>query len=235
MKSNMLTKFVLMLIALMFSLQSNLFLHAKEEEKAVITGNNMEFRHKGMLTIYKDGVLMKKGKSWLKASEAIYNEETEEIIIEGNIRIFFVQEEGDVIEAFGSSARYDRSSQQGTLYGFPKAIIRGSGEDADALFLYADEIKFYEKKGYVKALGNVYLANSNMDIWSDRAEYDQKKEVVVMTGDKPLIVMIDDSGVNYFNSDKITILLNTETLLLDRSVEGIVWGGKKSASSGKIK
>lgn len=208
------------------------FAHSKDT--VTIEGESMEFRNKGMLTVYRNGVLIRKGGNWLKALEAVANEDTGELLIEGDITARYTTEKGDVVKIGASAARYNRDYSRGVLYGDPFIIVENKERPDGNIKMRAEKIEMREDEGLIKAEGNVYMSNPTIDIWSEKASYNQETGIMTLEGGNPFIVSIEDGVVNYHRSDEITILTDEGKIIFNNKVRSIVWG-RKDASGKKSK
>lgn len=200
-----------------------------------IKGESMEFRSKGLLTVYRNGVVIRRGSDWVKAREAVSNEKTGEILIEGKITAYYLSEKGDVIRATASRARYNKEHNRGVLYGNPEITVENAEKGDGNLKISADIIEMDERKGLMEAGGGVHLSNVTMDVWSERAVYEQEEGKIVFTGGDPFIVSIEDGVLDYYQSETITVLTEEQTVIFNNRVKNLVWGGSKDAAGKRTK
>jgi lipopolysaccharide assembly outer membrane protein LptD (OstA) len=202
----------------------------------------LEFRQKGQLTIYRNGVLVKKGEDWMKASEAVSNENTGEIILDGAITAYYLTDTHDEVFLRARSARYNKNTRTGLLYGDAKAIMKHSSNEGrlDIATIYADKVYIDEKHGTFEARSRVYITNAEADMWADRAVYNRTVKTLTISEGAPFIAILDrqdnsSGGVSIYESDRITVLTESKEIIFDGRVKNIVWGSMPNAGSKKPK
>jgi lipopolysaccharide export system protein LptA len=211
-------------LVLVFLLAGSVFC---EKDTIEITGETMEFRNKGTLTLYKDGVKITGDGYRVNAREAVADEKSGDVMIEGNIVAYYENAKGDKLKASAYGTRYNRNSRIGVLYGNPKMEIQSKEKEGEKVMVYADRITIYEKSDRVEAAGNVYVSNYALDVWADTGVYDQSLRELLLTGTNPFVAMVGEGSLDYFNSEKILVSIAGEKLSFDNNVKSILWGSLK--------
>ena len=155
------------------------------DEPVRIKGRKTELRNKGVLAVYTDGVEVIRGKSSLNARRAAANEETSQVLADGDVRGRYFAENGDMVEFESASVRYDKNKSTGFLYGGIKATLKPAEDPENIYYLESDEIVVYEDKGVIEALKNVYLSGREMDVWAQKALYDSDKNLSLIHISEP--------------------------------------------------
>lgn len=196
--------------SLCFSVLS--FADVLTSKKTVISGEEMEIRHYGDITVSRGNSKAVSGKNTITADKMTYNKKEETVDASGNVKLFSFTDDGEPVKAYGEFALYNMPLGKGRLWGkntFAEYFMKDSQKP---LFLKAEEIEFDRNLETLSARHNVEIAASSGTIVSDNAVYDRKTASVVMVKDKrrPLADVYYDGRSGVYEADKM-VFYNSAT------------------------
>jgi len=206
------------------------------DDRVIIRGATMEFRHEGAVTVYADGVVVRTGGNRLSAREAVVNDRTREVMIEGEVAISWAGTGAERIRILARRARYDRDTGRGIITGSPVLYVVDESSGAAAeMDMRADVMELDDPARRVHARGGVYISTPYFDAWSDAAEYDAAAGTLVLRGGPPALVYAADDVFSFFESDEITVYIATERVAFYSRARASVWGAADHAAGGTLK
>jgi lipopolysaccharide transport protein LptA len=188
-------------------------------KKVTITGDSMELRDKGAVTVFSGGVKLLRDSSMLLGDTMVYHKKTGAAEITGNVMLRFRSESGDTVMAKADNGTYSEQERVGRLWGHPQ-IVRTSNDEAGQVNVYAREVDFNEATGNMKASGDVHIVQYQTEAWSQEAQFEQQAKHVVLSGDRPVMTRKDSDAWGEYEADAIDIFYADKKVILNGSVRG---------------
>jgi len=195
-------------------------------EKVVITGETMELKDDGDITVFRGGVKLQKGASTLLGDEMQYDKQKGFVEIDGNVLVRFRSEKNETVYAKGDAAEYHEHAGAGHIWGKPE-IIRTAGDEMGQINLYAKDLYFNEGKEEIRATGGVHIIQHQTESRSQEALFKNKEDVLILSGKKPVLLRKDSESMGEYHGDTITILYKEEKIILRNNVRGWIRLAKK--------
>lgn len=188
-------------------------------DKVIITGDTMELKDHGNITLFKGGVKLVHGNSILLGETMRYDKIKSRIDINGNVLLRFRGEEAETILAKAQEAVYFEQEGKGHMWGNAE-IIRTGKDETGQVNLYAKDLYFDETKEEVRASGDVHIIQSDTEARSDEALLKYPEHTVILTGGNPVFFRRDTESMGEYRGDTIIIKYKQKRIILDKSVRG---------------
>lgn len=207
-ESNLLIKtfsFMFLSAILFFNSGGISFAEKMMSEKTIITGEEMEIRKSGDITISRGSSKAVNGRNTIEADEMTYDKKKETVDASGNVKLFSKTDDGEPVKAYGDFALYNLRSEKGRLWG-KKAFVEYFMKQSDSpLKLNAKEIYLDKNLETLSAYDNVEVITTSGTITSDNAVFDKKDYSVLMVKDKkrPVADVYYDGRRGLYESDKM--------------------------------
>lgn len=214
---------ILLFFLSIFSFSFNSFA-AEKKEKTEITGDKMEIKNKGKVSVFKGNAKVVRGNYNITANEMKYYKDKNEIDAKGKVNFFVKNDDGSIIKAKSSKAKYNTKNMSGKMWsGKPKVeyFVKGS---TDSIVLYMDKLFLRENFASAKAVGHVKIISSSGTITSDNALLKKNENSLFMTKEKnkPNVNVWQKGKKANFKADEISLLYNDKTVKMNKNVEGKV-------------
>ncbi|MDR2066779.1 MAG: hypothetical protein LBP57_02955 [Endomicrobium sp.] len=173
-------------------------------EKTVITGDTMEIKNAGKVTISKGHSVAVNEYSIVNADEMSYDKEKSLISAKGSVKLFSKTQELEPVEVYGNYSNYNPKTQKGKVWG--NALIKYLVNNSTApLVLRAKEIYVDKSKQTLDARNNVVVTTSSGTIYADNGNFDKKTLRVVFKKDKkkPLAHVLSDGKKGVYEADEM--------------------------------
>jgi len=174
--------------------------------KTVITGEEMEIRRSGDITISRGNSKAVNGRNTIKADVMTYDKKNDAVDASGNVKLFSKTDDGEPLKAFGDFADYNLKSEKGKLWG-KKSYIEYFMKNSEApLKLNAKEIYLDKNIETLSAYKNVEIITASGTITSDNAVFDKKTYSVFMEKDqkRPVADVYYDGRNGIYEADAMT-------------------------------
>lgn len=216
--------FLILLFLSLISLFSFNSFAVEKKEKTEITGDEMIIKSKGKVSVFKGNAKVVRGNYNITADEMKYYKDTEEIDAKGKVKFYVKNEDGSIIKANSSKAKYNVKNMSGKMWaGKPKVeyFVKGS---TNTVILYMDKLYLRDNFESAKAVGHVKIISSSGTITSDNAVLRKNEKSLFMTKEKnkPNVNVWQKGKTANFKADEISLLYNERTVKMDKNVEGKV-------------
>lgn len=131
----------------------------------------------------------------LSADWALYRHESKDWKAKGNVVLRKTLAGGDAIEARGAAARYDETSQNGSLEPaagervlFTRAPAQGEPDRGEGGRL--DWVADRE----ATLVGRARVWGPRLELWADSARYERPSRVLFLRGGRPVLRKVDEDG-----------------------------------------
>jgi lipopolysaccharide assembly outer membrane protein LptD (OstA) len=172
--------------------------------KTVITGDTMEIKKTGKITVSKGHSVAINEDTIVSAEEMSYDKEKSLISANGNMKLFSKTQDLEPIEISGQYSTYNQDIQKGKVWGnvLLKYFINNS---TSPLVLRAKEIYIDRNKQVLDALNDVVVITSSGTIYADNGSFDRKALIAVFKKDKkkPVVHMLNDGQDGKYEANKI--------------------------------
>jgi lipopolysaccharide export system protein LptA len=190
----------------------------------VITGDVMEIRKGGDITVSRGNSKAVNGKNVIEAREMVYNKKKSLLSAKGAVKLFSKSDENEPLEAYGGFASYDTSRQKGKLWGDEAEIKYYMNSSSAPLVLKAAEIYVDRSIETLSAYKDVRVVTSSGTIYSDNAVFYKKDGSVVMEKEqkRPLADVVYDGRKGVYEADKMVFYNSDENkkILMSGKVSG---------------
>jgi lipopolysaccharide export system protein LptA len=195
-----------------------------KEPKTIITGDQMEILQGGQKLIFTGNSRVSRGESVLNADQMIQDKKNNRIEAAGKVNFRSYTQEREAVFGRSEKAIYSPESGQGELWGGRPKIIYNVKNSTGPIELEADRINFDQKKEDIFASGNVEIVSSSVSAYSPSAQFNQNEKQVVLTGQKPqpLIVYRGEDRKGKYRADRITMVMDSHTVVLEGNVSGVI-------------
>ncbi len=194
--------------------------------KTVITGDEMNIKKSGDVTVSKGNSKAVNGRNTIESHEMTYDKKLSMVSAAGDVRLSSKTDEGEPVKAYGDFAEYHINTEKGKLWG-EKSIVKYFMKDSvEPLLLNAKEIYLDKNLETLSAYKDVEVITSSGTIYSDNAVFDKKTDSVVMVKDekRPTADVIYDGRKGYYEADKM-IFHNSDDnkkIIMNGNVTGII-------------
>jgi len=195
-----------------------------KEPKTVVTGDQMEILQSGDKIIFTGNSRVSRGESVLNADQLIQDKKNNRIEAAGKVNFRSYTQERETVFGRSDKAIYSPESGQGELWGGRPKIIYNVKNSTGPVEVEADRINFDQKKEDIFASGNVEIVSSSMSAYAPSAQFRQNEKQVVLTGQKPqpLIVYRGEDQQGKYRADRITMIMDSHTVVLEGNVTGVI-------------
>jgi len=172
--------------------------------KTFITGDEMEIKDKGELTVLKGNSKVVKDEDAIVSDKIIYNKNKSSVSASGNVGFLTKTKNNEVIEIRGNFADYNMKKGAGKLWG--NVVLRYFMRNLAApVILCAQEIYIDKDMRTLKAYGNVELTTSDGKVYSDNIVFSQEKPCAVFKKDKkrPTVYVFHSGNKSVYEADEI--------------------------------
>jgi lipopolysaccharide export system protein LptA len=200
------------------------FAEGFSSKKTVITGDEMEIRRSGDITISRGNSKAVNGKNTIEAYKMTYDKTKELVNASGNVKLFSKTDENELVKAYGDFASYDLKGEKGKLWG-KKTFVEYFMKDSQMpLMLNAKEIYLDKNLEMLSAYKDVEIITSSGTIVSDNAVFYKKTSSVVTVKDKkrPVADVYYDGRKGLYEADKMTFYNSDDNkkILMNGKVTG---------------
>ncbi len=195
---------------------------AEQKEKTEITGDKMEIKNKGKVSVFKGNAKVVRGNYNITADEMKYYKDKDEIDAKGKVKFYVKNNDGSIIKAKSSKAKYNTKNMSGKMWaGKPMVeyFVKGS---TNTVVLYMDKLYLRENFESAKAVGHVKIISSSGTITADNAVLNKNKNSLFLTKEKnkPNVDVWQKGKKANFKADEISLLYNDKTIKMNKNVEG---------------
>jgi lipopolysaccharide export system protein LptA len=177
--------------------------------RVVITGDRMEIKNKGEVTIFKGNSKISSDLNTITASNVIYNKSKYVVSAYGDVRFLSnLKDNKKTIEGYGNFARYDMNGKKGKIWG--DAILKlkhfANNSNLTTITICAREVYIDDNLKTLKACNDVEVVTSYGKVYSDNAVFSQKEDLyTVFEKDKkrPVANIFHDGGKGVYKADKM--------------------------------
>lgn len=211
-------------IITIFVLTSSFVYADEQKQKTEITGSKMIVKDKGQVACFKGNANIKRGNYNIRSNEMIYYKNTNDIDAQGDVRFLVKNEDGSVIRAKASNAKYNTNLLNGKMWGDSPVVEYELKNSTDTIYLYMDTLYLNDNFESVEAIDNVKIISSSGTITADNALLKKSENSLFMQKDKnkPQVNVWQDDKKAEFKADEISLLYNEKTVKMNKNVEGKV-------------
>jgi lipopolysaccharide assembly outer membrane protein LptD (OstA) len=193
-------------------------------KKTIITGDEMEIRRSGDITISRGNSKAVNGRNTIEAHKMTYDKKKEFVDASGNVKLFSKTDEGEPIKAYGEFASYDLKSEKGKLWGKKTFVEYFMKDSKSPLLLNAKEVELDKNLETLSAYKDVEIITTSGTIVSDNAVFDKKSSSIVTVKDekRPVADVYYDGRKGLYEADKM-IFYNSDKnkkIVMNGSVTG---------------
>jgi lipopolysaccharide export system protein LptA len=203
-ESSLIKAFSVLLVLFCFFILS--FAQGITSGKTVITGDEMEIRKAGDITISRGRSKAVNGRNTIEADVMTYDKKKDIVDASGKVKLFSKTEEDEPVKAYGDFASYNLREEKGKLWG-KKTYVEYFMKNSDKpLMLNAKEIKLDRNLETLSAYKNVEIITSSGTIVSDNAVFKKKASSVVVVKDekRPVADVYYDGRNGLYEADTMT-------------------------------
>ena len=202
---------------------------SKPAAEATITSDELEMRDNGEETFFRGHVILKEDPYLLHADQMIRTKRTGIVTAHGHLKGTWLSEKGEKVAAFGDDGRYEPDLPKTELWGGKPEMIRwATAADTEPVHIVADHFEALHAEHEFYALGHVVITQKPKILTrSDKANFDQKAQIIHLYGPTRVFVHIADAkGAGDFTGDKGWMTLAPRTAHMEGHVIGHVDPGK---------
>ena len=163
-----------------------------------------------------------KGPSALSSDWALFRHDEQIWQARGHVRVRHVLESGDRIEASGEVSEFDQKTEQGHLLGAPGGLVsfrrfptsEGGTDEGSAVRLD------WHGQATARLSGQVKLWGPRLELWGDRADYDDAAGTVTVVGSRPVVRLLQGDWTGAVQGDTVTAREKPESLWADGKTRG---------------
>lgn len=194
--------------------------------RVIITGDKMEIKNKGEVTIFKGNSKISSDLNTITASNVIYNKSKSVVSAYGDVR-FLSNLKGNkkTIEGYGNFARYDMNEKKGKIWGDTILKLKHftNNSNLPPTTICAHEVYIDDNLKTLKACNDVEVVNSYGKVYSDNAVFSQKENlhtVFEKNKKRPVANIFHDGGKGVYEADKIVFCYsNKKRVIMSGLVE----------------
>ncbi|AKL97462.1 conserved exported protein of unknown function [Endomicrobium proavitum] len=180
----------------------------KISQQTVITGDSMEVRRSGDVTVSKGNSKAVNGNNVITSDNMIYNKKNSLLEASGRVKIVSVVNTKEPLEAYSSFAEYDINTEKGKLWGAKTNVKYFLSGSSAPVVLKAQEIYFNGGLETLSAFKDVEIITSSGTIFSDKAVYNKKDDTITMEKDgeslkRPTADIYYDGRKAFYEADKM--------------------------------
>lgn len=174
-------------------------------DRTVITGDEMEIRRSGDITISRGSSKAVNGRNTIEADKMTYDKTKGIVDASGRVKLFSSTNDAEPVKAYGDFASYDLRNETGKLWGKKTFVEYFMKDSQTPLLLNAKEIDLDRNLETLSAYKNVEIMTTSGTITSDNAVFDRKTYSVVMVKDekRPLADVYYDGRNGLYEADKM--------------------------------
>ncbi|MFQ3675067.1 MAG: hypothetical protein SNJ64_00815 [Endomicrobiia bacterium] len=181
------------------------YLHSVQQQIKKIVADITEYNRKDRLIKFSNNVKIELKNGKIFCDRAVYNENNKNISCESNVYAIMVStEDNSSIEIFSSFARYRQAEMELEFYGDPYAVYKSS-DGVQKNILKANKFLLEEKKDKIVCKENVWLKNSDGEIFCNIAEYFISEKIIYMN----YVPLVAPNNKVIFNSKKEKLNIKT--------------------------
>jgi lipopolysaccharide export system protein LptA len=194
------------------------------EPKTVITGDQMEILQNGKKVVFSGNSRVRRGESTLNADQLVQDKANNRIEAAGRIGFRGYTRDRELVVGRSEKAIYNPDSGQGELWEGRPQIVYHVKNSTGPVEVEADRIRFDQAREEIAANGNVDIVSSSATAHAPAALFRQQEKRVILTGQKPqpLLVYRGEDQKGTYRADRITMLIDSHTVVLEGNVSGIV-------------
>ncbi|MDR1523509.1 MAG: hypothetical protein LBS29_06150 [Endomicrobium sp.] len=196
------TKFNILIVA--FCFYEGICFADQLSAKTVITGDTMEIKNEGKVTISKGHSVAINKNSVVNADEMSYDKEKSLILAKGNVKLFSKTQDLESVEVYGQYSNYNPNIQKGKIWGnvLVKYFVNNS---TSPLVLRAKEIYIDKNKQVLDARNDVVVITSSGTIHADNGRFDKKTLGTIFKKDnkKPVAHVLNDGKEETYEADEM--------------------------------
>jgi lipopolysaccharide export system protein LptA len=202
---------------------------SKPTSEATITSDELEMRNNGEKTYFRGHVILTEDPYLLDADEMIRTKQTGIVTAHGHLKGTWLSEKGEKVNAFGEDGQYEPAVPKTELWGGKPELIRWeTAADTTPVHIVADRFEALHTDRQFYALGHVVITQAPKILTrSDKANYDQKAQIIHLYGPTRVFVHIADAkGTGDFTGEKAWMTLAPKTAHMEGHVIGHVDPGQ---------
>ncbi|MBI3291214.1 MAG: hypothetical protein HYZ73_00135 [Elusimicrobia bacterium] len=208
------------------------------EERAVITGDQLQLQELGQVAVFIGHVRMTHGKTVMTANRMMQEKATGLIQAEGEVHLLSYlepsgqggagsakgQEQEEVVNAYGDFGRYDQGLKHGRLWGQAWLTQEQPGKPDTRMKMAAKTIELWrpERQLHGQEAVRIETQDQGHDTWAtaDQAIYYQEDRRVVLTGGPPVVFQETSDGSHLGRADLVTLWPDTRKVLFVGHMRG---------------
>ncbi|MDR0723748.1 MAG: hypothetical protein LBF23_00995 [Endomicrobium sp.] len=173
-------------------------------EKTVITGDTMEIKNAGKLTVSKGHSVAINENTIINADEMSYDKENSLISAKGNVKLLSKTKKLEPIEVYGKYSNYNPNTQKGKICGdvLIKYFVNNS---TSPLLLCAKEVYVDKNSQTLNACNDVVVVTSSGTIYADNGSFDKKTSGIIFKKDKkrPVAHVLSSGNKGKYEADEM--------------------------------
>jgi len=221
-KINFKISFILFIIIFFALMKINA---SEENEKTIITGNEIQIINGGEKVIYSGNSKAVKGDNVLKADKIIQDRSTKMLDAQGSVDFSMYTQDKEQVVGKSENAEFNNKTGKGRLWNGRPKMKYFTKTSTGPVELEAENIDFDQKKNEIFAKGNVIVISSSATAYSPQALFKQRDKQIYLTGDKvqPRVIFIDNDKKGDYYADKITVYTDKKKMYFDNNVSGKIF------------
>jgi lipopolysaccharide export system protein LptA len=197
--------------------------------EATITSDELEIRNNGEQTYFHGHVVLKEDPYLLNADQMVRTKATGVVTASGHLDGTWLSGKGEKVKAYGNEGRYDPQPPTTELWGGTPELVRWeTAADTTPVHVVADRFIAEHDQRQFFAMGHVVITQKPKVLArSDKANYDQKEQIIHLYGPTRIFVHIADAkGAGDFTAEKGWVTLEPKTAHMAGHVVGHVDPGQ---------
>ena len=199
---------------------------AFSSDKTVITGEEMEIRKSGEVTVSRGNSKAVNGKSIIESDTMTYNKTSRVVDASGNVKLYSETDDNEPVNAYGDFAEYSLESDKGKLWGKKSLVKYFMKSSEKPLVLNAKKINLDRNLEMLSAYENVVIVTSSGTITADNAVFDKKTDSVLMVKDekRPVADVAFDGRKGLYEADEM-VFFNADDkkkIVMTGTVTGVI-------------
>jgi lipopolysaccharide assembly outer membrane protein LptD (OstA) len=193
--------------------------------KTIITGNEMEVRKAGEITILKGNSKAVTDGNVMIASKMIYDKKNSILSAFDNVTLISKMQNGERLEVSGNSAHYYINDKKGKFWGdntVGKYFVQNSSS-TPSITLHAQEIYIDRNLETLNACDNVTIETSSGTVCSDNAVFNGKTlNAIFQKCKKRPIAWVSYNGKGFYEADEMifNIAGDNKKIIMNGAVVG---------------
>jgi lipopolysaccharide assembly outer membrane protein LptD (OstA) len=195
--------------------------------KTIITGNEMEVRKAGEITILKGNSKAVTDGNIMTASKMIYDKKKSILSAFDNVMLLSKMQNGKRFEIYGNSAHYYINDKKGKFWGdntVAKYFLQNSSlSSTPPIILHAQEIYIDRNLETLNAYNDVIIETSSGTVYSDNAVFNGKTlDAIFQKCKKRPIACISYDGKGFYEADEMifNIADDNKKIIMSGTVAG---------------